>query len=274
MRRWPNTSATTNTPRRAATGATPATANGRRRCSPTACGEVEIEVPRDRDGSFEPQLVKKRQRRLSDVDEIVLSLYAKGLTTGEISAHFADVYGASVTKDTVSRITDRVIEEMQAWWQPAAGEGLRRGVRGCDRGEDPRRPGPQPADLRRDRGRSGRPQGHPRHVGRRRRRGVGEVLAGGAHRAPQPWREGRVLPGLRRLEGPARQCGRGVAADHGADLICSPWGWRDGPAGHPRRLGQDLCKRVAFEVQMQTCPAGAVAGLASASGSSASSSAC
>jgi putative transposase len=80
-------------------------------------GEVEIEVPRDRDSSFQPQLVKKRQRRLTDVDEIVLSLYAKGLTTGEISAHFADVYGASVSKDTVSKITDRVTEEMQAWWQ-------------------------------------------------------------------------------------------------------------------------------------------------------------
>ena len=81
-----------------------------------ACGEVDIDVPRDREGSFEPQIVKKRQRRLSDVDEVVLSLYAKGLTTGEISAHFADVYAASVSKDTVSRITDRVIEEMQAWW--------------------------------------------------------------------------------------------------------------------------------------------------------------
>ena len=81
------------------------------------CGEIEVVVPRDRDGSFEPQLVRKRQRRLSDVDEIVLSLYAKGLTTGEISAHFADVYGASVSKDTVAKITDRVVEEMQAWWQ-------------------------------------------------------------------------------------------------------------------------------------------------------------
>ena len=60
--------------------------------------------------------MRKRQRRLSDVDEVVLSLYAKGLTTGEISAHFADVYGASVSKDTVTRITDRVIDEMQAWW--------------------------------------------------------------------------------------------------------------------------------------------------------------
>jgi len=80
-----------------------------------AAGQVEIEVPRDRDGSFTPVIVKKRQRRLSDVDAVILSLYAKGLTTGEISAHFADVYGASVSKDTVSRITDRVVEDMQAW---------------------------------------------------------------------------------------------------------------------------------------------------------------
>jgi putative transposase len=78
-------------------------------------GQVGIEVPRDRDGTFEPQIVRKRQRRLGGVDEIILSLYAKGLTTGEISAHFAEIYGASVSKETVSRITDRVIEEMQAW---------------------------------------------------------------------------------------------------------------------------------------------------------------
>jgi putative transposase len=67
-------------------------------------GPVEIEVPRDRAGTFEPVIVKKRQRRLNSVDEVVLSLYAKGLTTGEISAHFADIYGASVSKETVSRI--------------------------------------------------------------------------------------------------------------------------------------------------------------------------
>jgi putative transposase len=80
-----------------------------------ATGHVEIEVPRDRAGTFEPQIVKKRQRRLTGVDEIVLSLYAKGLTTGEISAHFAEIYGASVSKETVSRITDKVIEEMNDW---------------------------------------------------------------------------------------------------------------------------------------------------------------
>ena len=77
-----------------------------------ACGQVPIEVPRDRNGTFDPVIVGKSKRRVTDVDRVVLSLYAKGLTTGEISAHFADVYGASVSKDTVSRITDRVIEEM------------------------------------------------------------------------------------------------------------------------------------------------------------------
>jgi putative transposase len=80
-----------------------------------AAGEVRIDVPRDRDGTFEPQIVKKRQRRLSDVDEIVLSLYAKGLTTGEISAHFAEIYGASISRETVSRITENVVAEMQEW---------------------------------------------------------------------------------------------------------------------------------------------------------------
>ena len=78
-------------------------------------GPVEIDVPRDRTATFEPQIVRKRQRRLSGVDEVVLSLYAKGLTTGEISAHFAEIYGASVSKETISRITDKVIDEMQDW---------------------------------------------------------------------------------------------------------------------------------------------------------------
>src|SRR5678810_1075014 len=79
------------------------------------CIRDRNEVPRDRAGTFEPQIVRKRQRRLTGVDEIVLSLYAKGLTTGEISAHFAQIYGASVSKETISRITDKVVEEMQEW---------------------------------------------------------------------------------------------------------------------------------------------------------------
>src|SRR5215470_17838881 len=83
-----------------------------------AVGEVRIDVPRDREGTFEPQIVKKRQRRLTDVDEIVLSLYAKGLTTGEISAHFAEIYGASVSRETISRITEKVVAEMDEWASP------------------------------------------------------------------------------------------------------------------------------------------------------------
>src|SRR3954449_11061721 len=81
----------------------------------TEIGPVEIEVPRDTDAFFTPQVVKKRQRRLTGVDEIVLSLTARGLTTGEISAHFAEVYGASVSRETVSKITDKVVEEMTGW---------------------------------------------------------------------------------------------------------------------------------------------------------------
>jgi putative transposase len=80
-----------------------------------ATGHVQIDVPRDRDGTFEPVIVKKRQRRLTGVDEMVLSLYAHGLTTGEISAHFAQIYDAQVSKETISRITDKVSEEMTEW---------------------------------------------------------------------------------------------------------------------------------------------------------------
>jgi transposase-like protein len=82
----------------------------------TEIGPVQIDVPRDTDASFDPQIVRKRQRRLTGVDQIVLSLTARGLTTGEISAHFAEVYGASVSRDTISKITDRVVEEMTEWF--------------------------------------------------------------------------------------------------------------------------------------------------------------
>jgi transposase-like protein len=83
----------------------------------TEIGPVQIEAPRDRDGSFTPAIVKKHQRRLDGIDQIILSLTAHGLTTGEISAHFAEVYGASVSKDTISKITDKVLEEMTDWAQ-------------------------------------------------------------------------------------------------------------------------------------------------------------
>ena len=82
----------------------------------TEIGPVEIEVvPRDVEATFTPRIVRKRQRRLIGLDQIVLSLSARGLTTGEISAPFAEVYGASVSRETVSKITDQVLEEMGAW---------------------------------------------------------------------------------------------------------------------------------------------------------------
>jgi transposase-like protein len=90
--------------------------NGRRgKTVLTEVGPIEIAVPRDRDGTFEPKLVPKHQRRLTGIEDLVISLSAKGLTTGEISAHLAEVYGAEVSKQTISAITDRVLEGMAAW---------------------------------------------------------------------------------------------------------------------------------------------------------------
>jgi transposase-like protein len=81
----------------------------------TEAGPVEISVPRDRDASFEPKIVAKRQRRLGGIDDMVISLVAKGLTTGEVQAHLAEVYGAEVSRDTVSTITDRVLDGLAEW---------------------------------------------------------------------------------------------------------------------------------------------------------------
>jgi putative transposase len=88
---------------------------GRSKTVLTDVGPVEITVPRDRDSSFEPRIVAKRQKRLTGVDEMVISLAAKGLTTGEISAHLAEVYGAEVSRQTISTITDKVVEGMVEW---------------------------------------------------------------------------------------------------------------------------------------------------------------
>lgn len=81
----------------------------------TEVGPVEIDVPRDREGTFEPQIVPKRQRRLTGVDDLVISLSAKGLTHGEISAHLAEVYGTEISKQTITNITERVAEGLAEW---------------------------------------------------------------------------------------------------------------------------------------------------------------
>jgi transposase-like protein len=81
----------------------------------TGTGPVEVSVPRDRDASFEPVIVPKRARRLGGVDDMVISLVAKGLTTGEVQAHLAEIYGAQVSRETISNITDRVLDGMAEW---------------------------------------------------------------------------------------------------------------------------------------------------------------
>src|SRR5919202_212343 len=90
--------------------------NGRRGKTPlTEVGPVDIAVPRDRDGSFAPAIVPKRSRRLGGVEDLVVSLSAKGLTHGKICAHLAEVSGAEVSKDRITAITDRVMDGMAEW---------------------------------------------------------------------------------------------------------------------------------------------------------------
>src|SRR5690606_24549335 len=90
----------------------------------TEVGDVRLQVPRDRQGSFTPQIVPKHARRVAGFDEAIISLYAKGLTTGEIQAHPAEIYDVRVSRDLVSRVTDKVAEELAAWqcslqeWRP------------------------------------------------------------------------------------------------------------------------------------------------------------
>jgi transposase-like protein len=78
-------------------------------------GQFEIEVPRDRNGSFEPQMVKKRQRKLDGFDDKVLALYARGLTTREIQAQLEELYGVEVSPALISNVTDAVQDEVKAW---------------------------------------------------------------------------------------------------------------------------------------------------------------
>ena len=84
----------------------------------TSFGDVEVAVPRDRKGEFEPQLLKKNQTSISqDIEEKILSMYAKGMTTGDIEAHIHDIYGVDVSDTTVSRITDKILPVAKEWQQ-------------------------------------------------------------------------------------------------------------------------------------------------------------
>jgi transposase-like protein len=81
----------------------------------TEVGAVRLQMPRDRSGSFDPQIVPKHARRLEGFDEAIISLCAKGLTSGQIQAHLAEIYDVDVSRDLVSRVTDKVAEELASW---------------------------------------------------------------------------------------------------------------------------------------------------------------
>lgn len=135
----------------------------------TMAGPVQVDVPRDRAGTFDPAIVRKRQRRLGSIEDIVLSLSARGMTHGDIAAHLADVYGSEVSKTTISTITDKVLDGMTEWqgrpldvvypvvFIDAIHVKVRDGQVACS------------PHLRRSRGHGGREPGHPRPLGRRRR---------------------------------------------------------------------------------------------------------
>jgi hypothetical protein len=132
----------------------------------TDVGPVEVTVPRDREGSFEPKIVAKRQKRMTGVDEMVISLSAKGLTTGEVQAHLAEVYGAEVSRQTISTLHRQGGRGHGRMAEPAPGPGVPGDLHRRDQRQDPRREGRQPADLRRAGGDLRGPSRHPGVAGR------------------------------------------------------------------------------------------------------------
>ena len=211
-------------------------------------GPLRIEVPRDREGSFEPLLIPKHERRFTGFDDKIMALYARGMTVREIQGYLLEMYGTEVSPDFISTVTDAVVAEVTAWQSAAAGADVSGGVLRRAAGEDPRRhrgaqqgglPGAGRApDGTRDilglwieqtegakfwmkvfndlktRGVPGHPdRGHRWAEGHARGAGGGVSRddAADLHRAPDPQQ-----PGLRQLEGP-QGAGRGASADlHGA----------------------------------------------------------
>ena len=125
-------------PGRAAVARTPATASPRRRWPPRSATST-LDVPRDRDGTFEPRLVPKGARRLGGLDDMIISLYAGGMTVRDIQHHLARTLGTELSHETISKITDAVAEEVKAWQTPAAGGALPDHLPRRAGGEGPRR---------------------------------------------------------------------------------------------------------------------------------------
>ena len=137
---------------------------------------MDLAVPRDRNGSFEPQIVRKGQTRLDGFNERIIALYARGMTTRDIRAHLREMYGVEVSPDLISRVTDGVVGELAEWQARPLDRGLPGGVRRRADGEDRGRGGREPAGL------PGR-----RHRLRRREAGAGLWVGPAAGESAKFW---------------------------------------------------------------------------------------
>ncbi len=183
-------------------------------------GEMEIAVPRDRNGSFEPQLIEKHQTRFAGFDEKILSMYALGMTTRDIQGHLQDLYGVDVSAALISEVTDSVHGGSESVAGAAAGSALPDCVSGRADGEDAAGwQGGEPSGVHRDRDQSGGPEVGAGLVGQWERRR--QVLDGGAAEPEKPWHEGCLRDLHRwaeRFPGGHRS---GISEHAGADLHCA-----------------------------------------------------
>src|SRR6266516_1571666 len=104
----------------------------------TEHGAVRVETPRDRKGSFEPQIIRKGQRRFEGFDDKILALYSRGLSTRDIEAHLAEIYGVKVGRDLISRVTDAVMDDVREWQQRPLDDVYPGGLPRCARPQDRR----------------------------------------------------------------------------------------------------------------------------------------
>jgi len=154
-------------------------------------GELEIEVPRDRVSTFEPQILPKHQTRFAGFDDKIISMYARGMTTREIEGHLKEIYGVEVSAGLISQVTEAVSEEVKTWQSRALEPIYGDRVPGCPVRENAARgPGGEP---RRVGGHGSGPGGAQRGVGavdqQQRRR---PVLAVGTYGNEEPWCQGHV----------------------------------------------------------------------------------
>ena len=169
------------------------TGNQRNGTSPktliTEQGKVPIDAPRDRDGSFKPRIVRKRQRRFRGFDEKILALYSRGLSVRDIEAHLEEIYGVKVGRDLISRVTDAVIDDVRDWAKRPLEDIYPIVFLDCNGAQDPRRrQRAAPRAVPRARRHARRRPRRARHVVSRDR--GREVLDAGAQRSEDPWRPG------------------------------------------------------------------------------------